>query len=95
MRTFIKMGIISLLYMKNVIKRAILEKLIHMGKWGGAHTDIRNISRLPISIKKKDYDKAVKELINDRWLLAKKSTGSIHVSLNSHYKKEILEFINK
>ena len=30
---------------------------------------------------------------NDGFLFAKKSTGEVHVSLNSRYSKEILEFI--
>ena len=40
-------------------------------------------------------DNAIKELINDNWLLAKKSTGELHVSLNPKMKKVIMEFVSK
>ena len=38
-------------------------------------------------------DKSIKELVNDGWLLCKKSTGELHVSLNPRMKKEIMDFI--
>jgi len=37
--------------------------------------------------------KAIEELINEGFLLAKKSTNEIHVSLNPEKKKEIYTFI--
>ncbi len=33
--------------------------------------------------------------VNDGWLLYKKSTGEIHVSLNPRKKEEIMKFIIK
>ncbi len=77
------------------IKRRILIKLNKMHKWGKFHTtDIRNVSKgMPISVTPKLIKKAIKELNNQRWILGKKSVGSIHVYLNPRYKKEIMEFI--
>lgn len=79
----------------------ILVKLNNMGKFGGAHTSLRNITRgLPSSIAsnnagRKLIEKAIKELINKNFLLAKSSTGEIHISLNPRKVKEIRDFIQK
>ena len=83
----------------NLIKRIILESLVTPPRWGGKHTEIRNIKKgFPSIISsskegQKLIDKAIKELINDGWLLCKKSTGELHVSLNPHMKKEIMDFL--
>lgn len=83
----------------NIIKRYLLESLLSPPRWGGRHTEVRNIRKgLPSSIAstkegQKLIDKAVKELVNDNWLLAKKSTGEIHVSLNPRKKAEIMAFV--
>lgn len=79
----------------------ILVKLTNMGKFGGAHTALRNVTKgLPSSITsnsrgKKLIQESVKELIKKDFLLAKPSTGEIHISLNSGKVKEIREFIQK
>lgn len=83
----------------DVIKRYLLESLLSPPRWGGRHTEVRNIRKgLPSSITstkegQRLVDKAVKELINDDWLLAKKSTGEIHVSLNPRKKAGIMAFV--
>lgn len=83
----------------DIIKRIILESLITPPRWGGKHTEVRNIKKgFPSHISnskegQKLIDKAIKELINDGWLLCKKSTGELHVSLNPRMKKEIMEFL--
>ena len=79
----------------------ILVKLTNMGKFGGAHTALRNITRgLPSSITqnnkgKKLIEHAIKELSREEFLLAKPSTGETHISLNPRKIKEIREFIQK
>jgi hypothetical protein len=84
--------------LKESIKKEILKGLIRERRWGGKHTEIRNISKLVsdyiLNSKqgKKTFDKAAKELSNSGWLLAKKSTGEIHVSLNPKFSKEIVEY---
>ena len=87
------------MFLKELIKKEILRDMVKSRRWGGKHTELRNLSKgisnyvLSTSQGRKIFDKAVKELINSGWLFAKKSTGEIHVSLNPHYSKEILEFI--
>lgn len=86
---------------KEDIEWFILVKLTNMKKFGGAHTALRNITKgLPSSITsnnkgRKLIETAIKELIKTGFLLAKPSTGEIHVSLNPHKTKEIWEFIQK
>ncbi len=41
---------------------------------------------------KRIIKKAIKQLINNGFMLAKPSTGEVHVSLNTKKKKEIIEF---
>ena len=82
-----------------IIKRVIIESLITPPRWGGKHTELRNIKKgFPSNVTssnkgKKLIDRAIKELINDGFLLCKKSTQELHVSLNPKMKKEIMEFI--
>lgn len=81
-----------------IIKRIILEIPITPPRWGGKHAEIKNIkkgfpSNIISSNKGKLIDNAIKELANDCWLLRKKSTHEIHVSLNPKMKKEIMEFL--
>ena len=81
------------------IMKLILRKLINMGKFGGAHTELRNItkglpSRYLMTPKgKKFVQAAIKELINRQFIFAKPSTGEIHVSVNPHKAREIEEFL--
>ena len=80
----------------NIIKRIILESLIATPRWGGRLTELRNIrKRFPSNILtskegQKLIDKSIKELVNNGWILCKKSTGELHVSLNPRMKKEIM-----
>lgn len=81
------------------IKRFILRKLINLGKIGGAHTAAFNLSKgLPNHITsnkkgKKAIHNAIKELVNEGYLLAKTSTDEQHVSINPGKIKEIEEFL--
>lgn len=82
--------------MEDLIKKEVLRNLIKSRTWGGKHTEIKNLSKgtstyiLNTKAGKKLFNKAIKELINSEWLLIKKSTAEIHVSLNPRYSKEIL-----
>lgn len=79
----------------------VLSKLNRMGKIGGSHTEIANLSKgLPSLFKsskqgKKVIQESIKEMFNKEYLLQKPSTGEIHVSLNPRKIKEIIEFIEK
>jgi len=83
----------------NIIKRIILESLITPPRWGGRHTEPKKYKKsLPSNLLsskegQKLIDKSIKELVNNGWLLCKKSTGELHVSLNPRMKKEIMDFI--
>jgi len=84
-----------------LISKLILDKLINMDKWGGAHSELKKVANsLPSYIRntnkgKKQINKAMKLLVNLGFLLIKPSTGELHVSLNSKKKKEIFMFIEK
>lgn len=86
---------------KEIIMWFILVKLTNMKKFGGAHTALRNITKgLPSSITsnkkgKKVIDEAAKELIKMGFLMAKLSTGEMHISLNPKNVRNIREFIEK
>ena len=80
------------------VKLRILEKLMHFGKIGGSHTVIYHLKTgLPSHLTdnkkgQKIIKQAIKELIQDQWLLTKPSTGEIHCSINPGKIKEIKEF---
>lgn len=79
----------------------ILNKLNMIDKWAGSHTALRNLFKgLPLKYTasakgKKIIQKAIKELVNNRFVNAKPSTGEVHISLNSHKANEIKEFIQR
>jgi len=82
------------------IKLFILRKLINLGKIGGSHTAIYNLSKgLPDNIRnnkkgQKAIDQAIKELLNTSFLLSKPSTGEPHISINPRKIKEIKELLH-
>jgi len=80
---------------KRAIQEKILRKLMALEKWGGAHTEEINLFKgLPKHLRgEKVAKEAVEELYKLEFLLFKKSTGAIHVSLNPEKKKEIYTFI--
>ena len=83
------------------IKKFILRKLVNIGKIGGAHTAVFNLSKgLPDHLRsnkkwQKEIKQAIKELINGNFLLSKQSTNETHVSVNPRKIKEIKEFLEK
>lgn len=84
-----------------IIMRRLLLKLVRMGKWGGAHTPLHVLthslpSRYATTNKgKKLVKEAIKNLINFGFLIAKPSTGEIHISLNPAKTREISLFLTK
>ncbi|MDO8537332.1 MAG: hypothetical protein Q7S21_00445 [archaeon] len=81
------------------IKLFILRKLINLGKIGGSHTSVFNLSKgLPNNITsnkkgQKAIKQAIKELINEQMLLSKPSTDEQHVSINSRKIAEIKQLL--
>lgn len=80
-----------------VVMWFILTKLRNMRKWGGAHSEVKRVLKsLPDSCKdKKLIKKAVKNLVNNKYIGIYKKTGEDHVSLNPKKVKEINMFLNK
>lgn len=80
---------------KEEIKARIIRKLVRWKRWGGAHTE--NILKgLPSHLRgEKVIKQALKELIQDQWLLPAMKTGETHYSLNPIKVKEILQFYEK
>lgn len=83
--------------LQNAIMKKTLRKLMNLNIWGGRHTQIKNLQKgLPSQLRgTKEYKKAIKELIKKEFLKIKPSTGEIHVGLNSHKQKEIIEFLEE
>lgn len=79
---------------KEVVKALVMLKLFRKGKIGGSHTALRNAYK-GMKEDSKVIKKAVEELNKEGFLLAKKSTGEIHVSLNPHKVTEIKDYIRK
>ena len=81
------------------IKCFILRKLVTLGKIGGSHTSIFNLNKgLPNHLRsnrtgQKSIKQAIKELINDQFLISKQSTNETHVSINPRKIREIKEFL--
>jgi len=77
------------------MKRRIITKLVKWRKWGGSHTE-NILNGLPSHLKgAKITKKALKELIQDQWILPAKKTGETHYSLNPRKTEEILQFYEK
>lgn len=77
------------------LKAHILYKLSRHRRWGDTHTELINVrSALPCNWQPK-AEEIARELANDDLLTWLKKTGQIHVSLNIHRKKQIMEIIEK
>ncbi len=66
----------------------LMFKLAYSKKnWGAKYDRLEHFKRFP------NLKKIIKDLENKRWLIVKKKPGYTGISLNSEYKKEIVEFI--
>jgi len=72
-------------------RREILTGLINKGKWGGAHTSIKNIASKIARDKRgsKEVKAAIADLIKEGKLIIKPTVEDSHVSLNPKFTKEI------
>ena len=77
------------------IKRAILKKLFRHRYIGGRHTEIRNAMKGFPPHLLKEVKKEIENLIKESYLLAKPSTGEIHISLNPRMMDEIMRELNE
>jgi len=68
-------------------KAQIMFKLARKNNWGDCYDRLEHFKRFT------DLEKAIKELSNTGWIIIKKKSKFTGISLNSKYKKEIIEFI--
>ena len=79
----------------------IITRLRNMGKWGGAHSELKRVvkslpSQYPGSSQgKKLVKKAIKNLKNLGFIGIYKKTKEDHTSLNPRKTKEIRDFVRK
>lgn len=59
------------------------------GNWGGKYDRTEHLKRFP------NLSQIIKELSNKGWILVHKKPGYEAISLNTKYKKEIVDFIEK
>ena len=57
------------------------------GNWGGKYDRLEHLRRFP------NLKRILKNLSNKGWIILKKKPNYTGVSLNTKYKREILEFI--
>jgi hypothetical protein len=81
--------------LERVIMKKFLRRLLNLNIWGGRHTELKHLSQaLPSHLRgSKESKNALKELTNREFIFVKMSTGEKHVSLNSHKRREIYEFM--
>lgn len=70
-------------------KAQIMFKLARKDNWGACYDRTEHFKRF------KNLKEIIKELSNLGWLLVHNKPKFTGISLNSHYKKEIIEFIEK
>lgn len=80
---------------KNFIMKRFLRKLINLDIWSGRHTELTNLKKaIPKHLRGDKITKeGIKELVDMEFINIKKSTGEIHISLNSSKQQEIYEFV--
>ena len=70
-------------------KAEIMFKLARKDNWGKKYDRLEHFKRFP------DLQKAVKELSKIRWILIHKKGKFTGISLNTDYKRKIIEFIEE
>ena len=76
------------------VRKAILTKLFKHRYIGGRHTELRNVFKgFPPNLIK-EFKEEARSLIKEGLLIAKTSTGEIHVSLNPRMLDEIRKEIS-
>ena len=71
------------------LEKAQLMSVLARGKgnWGGSYDRLEHYKRF------QNLKEIVKELSNSGWIIVKSKDKFIGISLNAHFKKEIIEFI--
>jgi len=83
-------------YSDDEIKAEILNKLVRRGCWGGRYLPLETLIHwLSKKIKRngRRIKRLIKELVKEGYILIHKKGKTI--SLNPHYKKQIIEYIER
>jgi len=70
-------------------KAQIMFKLARKNNWGNCYDRTEHFKRFS------NLDKCIKELSKERWLIVHKKPKFTGLSLNTEYKKKIIEFIEQ
>lgn len=73
----------------NLKKAQIMFKLARKNNWGNKYDRLEHFKRF------QNLDKIIKELSKINWIVVHKKPEFIGISLNTRYKKEIIEFIEQ
>lgn len=82
-------------YSEEQLEAHILYKLARKHRWGGKHTELIHVRSALPPVHQSQAEEIAKRLVDKGLITWLKKTGQIHVSLNSHYKKEIIEIVEK
>jgi len=70
-------------------KARIMFKLTRKNNWGACYDRLEHFRRFS------DLEKHIKELSREGWIIIHKKPKFTGISLNTKYKKEIIDFIEK
>lgn len=70
-------------------KAEVIRKLARKNNWGEKYDRLEHFKRFP------NLKKVVKDLEREGWLIVRKKHNFTGISLDPHYKKEIVEFVEK
>lgn len=70
-------------------KAQLMFKLIRKNNWGAKYDRLEHFKRFP------DLSESVKELSNLRWIIIHKKPKFNGISLNTEFKSQIKEFVEK
>lgn len=70
-------------------KAQVMFKLTRKNNWGACYDRLEHFKRF------QNLDKIIKELSKKNWLIINRKPKFTAISLNTKYKKEIIEFIEK
>ena len=73
----------------NLEKSQIMFKLARKDNWNACYDRTEHFKRFP------DFDKIIKELSKIGWIIIHRKPKYAAISLNTNFKKEIIEFIGK
>jgi len=76
-----------------IIKKALLRKMLASQIIGGRHTAIENVPKGFPKHLRGNVEKAVKQLIKDGYIILKPTSYGLQVSLNPRRIKEIREMV--